>query len=146
MFGETIEVKARIANLAGISGHADQEHLLTWVKSFGKTPKRVFVVHGQDTVCDVFAELITKETGLLATAPYSGDIYDLESNYCIVKGSRERVIKKPRDNRAVSNVFARLVAAGERLLVVIRKLEGHPNKELGKFADQINSLCDKWDQ
>ena len=146
LFGETIEVKARIANLAGISGHADQEHLLTWVKSFGKTPKRVFVVHGQDTVCDVFAELITKETGLLATAPYSGDIYDLESNYCIVKGSRERVIKKPRDNRAVSNVFARLVAAGERLLVVIRKLEGHPNKELGKFADQINSLCDKWDQ
>ncbi len=55
-------------------------------------------------------------------------------------------MKKVKDARVVSNVFARLVAAGERLLAVIRKLEGHPNKELGKFADQINSLCDKWDQ
>ena len=146
LFGETIEVKAKIENLAGISGHADQEHLLQWVKAFGNTPKRVFVVHGQDAVCDTFAELVTKETGVIATAPYSGDIYDLQANICIAKGSRERAVKKVKDARVVSNVFARLVAAGERLLAVIRKLEGHPNKELGKFADQINSLCDKWDQ
>ena len=146
LFGETIEVKAKIENLAGISGHADQEHLLQWVKAFGNTPKRVFVVHGQDAVCDTFAELVTKETGVIATAPYSGDIYDLQANICIAKGSRERAVKKVKDARMVSNVFARLVAAGERLLAVIRKLEGHPNKELGKFADQINSLCDKWDQ
>ena len=45
----------------------------------------------------------------------------------------------------VSNVFARLLAAGERLLAVIHKVEGRPNKELGKFADQINSLADKYD-
>ena len=47
--------------------------------------------------------------------------------------------------KAVSDVFARLVAAGQRLLSVIQKCEGRPNKELGKFADQINSLCDKWE-
>ncbi|MCI8300404.1 MAG: MBL fold metallo-hydrolase [Lachnospiraceae bacterium] len=146
LFGETIEVKARIANLAGISGHADQEHLLQWVKAFGKTPKRVFVVHGQDHVCDEFAELVERETGVRASAPYSGDIYDLAANACVARGSRERAVKKVKDARMVSNVFARLVAAGERLLAVIRKLEGRPNKELGKFADQINSLCDKWDQ
>ena len=146
LFGETIEVHARIANLAGISGHADQEHLLNWVKAFGHSPKRVFVVHGQDSVCDIFADLVAKETGIQTSAPYSGDIYDLKANTCIAKGSRERVVKKKKDSRVVSNVFARLVAAGERLLAVIRKSEGRPNKELGKFADQINSLCDKWDQ
>ena len=104
------------------------------------------MVHGQDSVCDVFADLVARETGIQTSAPYSGDIYDLKANTCIAKGSRERVVKKKRDSRVVSNVFARLVAAGERLLAVIRKSEGRPNKELGKFADQINSLCDKWDQ
>ena len=40
--------------------------------------------------------------------------------------------------------LARLLAAGQRLLEVINKCEGLPNKELAKFADQINALCDKW--
>ncbi len=146
LFGEAIEVHAKIMNLAGISGHADQQHLLEWVKAFGETPKRVFVVHGEDSVCDTFASLVEKETGLTATAPYSGDIYDLETNACLVQGSREKKVQKTKDARAVSNVFARLLAAGERLLAMIRKSEGRPNKELGKFADQINSLCDKWEQ
>ncbi len=145
LFGEAIEVHAQIKNLAGISGHADQQHLLEWIKAFGETPKRVFVVHGEDSVCDAFASLITRETGLEATAPYSGDIYDLETNVCLAQGSRVKKVSKTKESRAVSNVFARLLAAGERLLALIRKSEGRPNKELGKFADQINSLCDKWE-
>lgn len=146
LFGETIEVHARIENLAGISGHADQPHLLEWIKAFEQKPKRVFVVHGDDKVCDHFSQLVQLETGIPAVAPYSGDIYDLLTDTCIQQGSREIVQKKKKDTRMSSNVFARLVAAGERLLSVIRKCEGRPNKELGKFADQINSLCDKWDQ
>ena len=35
-------------------------------------------------------------------------------------------------------------AAGERLLAVIEKSRGMSNKDMAKFADQINSLCDKW--
>ena len=60
------------------------------------------------------------------------------------RGSREAVEKK--STRAVNNIFARLVAAGERLMTVIRKCEGMPNRELGKFADQINELCNKWER
>lgn len=146
LFGETIEVHAKIENLPGISGHADEPHLLEWIKAFGTTPKRVFVVHGDDKVCDHFAQEVEKETGIPAVAPYSGDAYDLLTNTCVAQGSREMTRKEKRDNRAVSNVFARLLAAGERLLAVIKRCEGRPNKELGKFADQINSLCDKWDQ
>lgn len=144
LFGETIDVQARITNLPGISGHADREHLLEWVKAFGHTPKRVFVVHGQDSVCDAFAQTIEKEIGIPAVGPYSGDVYDLAANVCVAQGSRERAVKK-KDTR-VSSIFARLLAAGQRLLAVIQKSEGRPNKELGKFADQINSLCDKWEQ
>ena len=43
-------------------------------------------------------------------------------------------------------MFERLVAAGRRLMTVIRHNEGGANKDLAKFADQINSICDKWDR
>ena len=36
--------------------------------------------------------------------------------------------------------------AGERLIAVIKKCQGMANKDLAKFADQINALCDKWDR
>lgn len=146
LFGETIEVKAHIENLPGISGHADREHLLAWIGAFEQKPKRVFVVHGEDAVTDSFAALVTEKLGIPATAPYSGDAYDLWTNTLIKEGSRALKPKKTKETRAVSNVFARLLGAGERLLSVIRKNEGVANKDLAKFADQVNALCDKWDR
>ena len=60
-------------------------------------------------------------------------------------GSRERKAKKTKEGRTVSTVFTRLLAAAERLLAIVRRSEGRPNKELGKLADQINAMCDKWE-
>ena len=147
LFGETIEVKAHIRNIPGASGHADRAHLLSWLRAFENRPKRVFVVHGDDKVCDEFAEYAEKETGISSVAPYSGDSYDLLTGVLVAAGSREqKPKKKEKDTKASSNVFSRLVAACERLMSVIRRNEGIPNKDLAKFADQINSLCDKWDR
>lgn len=145
LFGETIEVKAHIENLPGISGHADQEHLLAWIGAFEQKPKRVFVVHGEDKVTDSFAALVTEKLGIPAVAPYSGDSYDLMTNAIVKEGTRALKPKKVKEAGAVSNVFARLLAAGQRLLAVIRKNEDGASKDLAKFADQVNALCDKWD-
>ena len=41
LFGETIEVQAKIENLPGISGHADVNQLTKWVSMFDPKPKRV---------------------------------------------------------------------------------------------------------
>ena len=42
LFGEEIEVKAEIAQIGGMSGHADREGLLQWIGSFEpKPPPRV---------------------------------------------------------------------------------------------------------
>ena len=144
LFGETIEVQAKIENLPGISGHADVNQLTKWVSMFDPKPKRVFIVHGEDKVTEQFAAHINEELGLEAYAPFSGDAFDLLTGACVAQGSREAVEKK--STRAVNNIFARLVAAGERLMTVIRKCEGMPNRELGKFADQINELCNKWER
>jgi metallo-beta-lactamase family protein len=147
LFGETIEVKAKIVNLPGISGHADREHLLKWISAFTQKPAQVFVVHGEESAAVSFAELVTKETGIPAYAPYTGDVYDLISGERVAEGERKKAEHKTDRGKAASNtVFERLVAAGARLAAVIQKCKGMANKDLGRFADQINALADKWDK
>lgn len=142
LFGESIEVRAEIARLTGISGHADKKGLLDWIQGFEGKPERVFVVHGEDSVCEAFRQCLQTEYGLKADAPYSGSRYDLKENVCVYKAEPVALRKK---TRGPSDVFARLLAAGQRLLAVVRQNEGIANKDMGRFADQINSLCDKWE-
>lgn len=148
LFGETIDVQARIENLPGISGHADINQLTKWAAAFETKPKKVFVVHGEDKVTEQFAEHLHQELCYDAYAPFSGDTFDLATGMCVKEGSRQLVEKKKEkvNARVANNVFARLLAAGQRLLTVINKCEGMPNKELGRFADQINALCNKWER
>ena len=143
LFGEPIEVRAKVQTLAGLSGHADKNGLLDWVQGFKKRPDRVFVVHGEDSVCSNFVDCLQHEYGYTAYAPYSGTIFDLKKNSFEYEAAPIAIKKK---SKLVSDVFDRLVAAGQRLIAVIHKNEGGANKDLGKFADQINSLCDKWDK
>jgi len=145
LFGEIIQVNAKIAKLSGVSGHADRDGLLKWLQSFAKKPERVFVVHGDDQICEQFTEYIRDRLGYQAVAPYSGTTYDLKENICVVEGRRIPV-DRAQETRKASSAFERLVNAGKRLLVVIQNNKGGTNKDLGKFADQINALCDKWDR
>ncbi|MFI3208918.1 MAG: MBL fold metallo-hydrolase [Eubacteriales bacterium] len=146
LFGETIEVHARIESLKGVSGHADQNGLLYFIKGF-KTPlERVFIVHGEDEVTDTFATLITNTFNYPTFAPYSGGTADLISNTILDEGVKERIYKatKPKDVRALT-AFQRLISAGKYLMLVIMKSEGRSNKDLAKFETQIHQLADKWD-
>ena len=146
LFGETIEVQAEITSLAGISGHADCEGLMKWIGAFEKKPDRVFVVHGEDTVTDVFAARIKDELGIDAVAPYTGAEYDLLTNECIQAPEPVRVTPKKAMQRKAATVFERLLNAGRRLMLVIRHNEGGTNKDLTRFTNEINNLCDKWDR
>ena len=148
LFGETIDVQAEICQLTGLSGHADREGLLAWVNAFSPKPKRVFVIHGEDEVENIFAQTLT-EQGFTACAPYNGEQWAIgaEGAVCLQEGSRVRLEHKPSEGASrAATVFQRLVSAGKRLLRVIEHNEGGANKDLAKFADQINALCDKWDR
>ena len=142
LFNETIEVKANIMQMRGLSGHADKDGLLEWVKAFKEKPRKVFVVHGESAVCDSFVECLMAEHGIKAYAPYSGTVFDLTS------GKLEyEAIPVPLKKKAApvqNGVFARLLAAAQRLMALVQKSDGLANKDMAKFADQINSLCDKW--
>ena len=146
LFGETIEVQAEIRKLSGISGHADKNGLLEWVNHFTPKPQKVFVVHGEDLVCESFVKCLKEEHGLDAEAPFSGAIYDL-ANACWEKEGIKVYVKSEKPvERHRSDVYARLVEAGKRLMLVITHNEGGTNKDLTKFMNQIHALCDKWDR
>lgn len=147
LFGETVEVNARIESLKGISGHADMNGLLRWLSGFEKAPEHVFVVHGEDTVTDDFARTVTERFGCPAFAPYSGGCVDLATGEILSAGIREpkKTAEKPAAAKKHS-IFARVVAAAKRLLEVVYKNEGLANKELVKFESQIQNLADKWDR
>lgn len=148
LFGETVSVGAEIRQMPGISGHADVNGLLTWIRAFKEKPTKVFVTHGDDEVTEIFARRLQEELGLDSMAPFSGTVYDLANNTCIYEAQGIKITKasvSPKASRA-ARAFQKLVAMGQRLMSVIRKNEGMPNKDLERFSRDIQSLCDKWDR
>lgn len=143
MFGEEIQVNAKIKFLEGISGHADKNGLINWLKTFSKKPDTVFVNHGEEKSCDDFTECLRNEYDYNALAPYSGTCYDLMTGKVIVQTYGIRKERK-RPTKRARTVFARLVEAAERLLAVARGCEGMANKDLAKFAEEIDRLSEKW--
>ena len=147
LFGEEIEVRARIERFQGISGHADQHGLLRWIQHFEQKPKAVFIVHGNDEVCTSFAELVQQTIHRPTAAPYNGAAYDLLTDTWIDEGNKQKkkAAEKARDPRATA-AFERLLTASQRLQEVIRHNRDGANKDLARLTDQINALCEKWDR
>lgn len=153
LFGETVAVNAEIAQMSGMSGHADHDGLRRWIDHFEPKPAYVFVNHGDDEVAAGFAKELSLE-GYAAEAPFPGGCYELAGGRvtCLARGNTERIAPRA-DQPAVSYktqrasaAFERLLNMGKRLLVVIEHNRGGANKDLARFANQIASLCDKWDR
>ena len=148
LFGEPVYVAAHICQMPGISGHADVNGLIDWVKAFREKPRKVFVTHGEDTVTEIFAGRLKEELGLDTMAPFSGTVYDLVADVCEYEAKGIKIVKasvSPRTAKAW-RAFEKLLGLGHRLLTVIRKNEGTPNKDLERFSREIQALCDKWDR
>ena len=149
LFGEPVHVAAHINRMPGISGHADVNGLLDWAKAFAEVrPKKVFVTHGDDAVTEIFAKRLNEELGYDTMAPFSGTVYDLAENVCIYEAEGIKIQKasvSPKASRA-ARAFEKLLSLGYRLLSVIKKNEGIPNKDLERFSRDVQSLCDKWDR
>ena len=144
LFGEDVYVRARIATLPGLSGHADRLGLLEWIEGFKEKPRMVFVVHGEDEVADMFANTLSEECDLRAYAPYSGTRYDLAAGKFIE--IKEGIpITKATVGRRVSNAFTKLKMTGRQVLEFINnKCEGLPNKDLEKFTRDLETLIEKY--
>jgi len=146
LFGEEIAVRCDVHNFRSMSSHADREELLKWIGAYKKKPECVFIVHGEEETCKSFA-LRLIEHDYKAIAPKYSSVYDLISYEPIFEG--RDILRRSdleRQDRRDSPVFQRLMLAGLRLVEVISRNKGGANKDLAKFADQIDSLSNKWDR
>ena len=138
LFGEEITVCAQIVNFRGLSAHADRDGLLHWISAYYPKPREVFVVHGEATVTETYAATL-RDRGFSAHAANQREVYDLLAGRMLEPGT----LPEPR-KAAASPAFRRLEDAGARLMEVIAANRGGANKDLGKFADQIRALIEKW--
>jgi len=147
LFGEDIVVRAQIKSLKGTSGHADQAGLISWLESFEKKPRTVFLNHGNEESIAVLSDEL-KERGYAVEAPYSGTEYDLAKGIMTAYTEKKRVtaadVAKARSRKNI--VHRDLVSGAEALLALAKRCESRPNKENAKFAAQIRALMDKWER
>ncbi|MCL2226245.1 MAG: MBL fold metallo-hydrolase [Oscillospiraceae bacterium] len=146
LFGEEIAIQCRIHNFRNMSSHADREGLLKWIGAFEPKPEKVFVVHGERDICKSFTARLIGE-GYNAIAPKYTSIHELLTGETVFEG-RDLLYRddpKPAGARE-SAVYQRLLLAGTRLIEVITRNRGGTNKDLAKFADQIDALAKKWDR
>ena len=61
IFGEPYTVKAEIATIGGLSGHAGQDLLVNYATSVKKTAKKVFLVHGEEKSAGALTEKLTEK-------------------------------------------------------------------------------------
>lgn len=77
ILGEEIAVKASIHFIPGLSAHADRDQLLEWASNF-KSPRLVFLTHGEPEAIYPFKKLLEERLGFNVAVPRKYQIYQLE--------------------------------------------------------------------
>ena len=67
--GREFNVRAKIAQIYGFSGHADHDGLMRWITHFKSPPKRVFLTHGEEQVALKLAAEIREKLGYETRVP-----------------------------------------------------------------------------
>ena len=78
VMGQTLQVKAQIHTLGGFSAHGDQRDLRYWLRSFGHSPKRIFIVHADEEIAIGFGTNIKSELGVDVDIPKLNEEFDLK--------------------------------------------------------------------
>ena len=77
IFGEPMRLRAEVEELPALSGHADRDEMLAWLKPIANGLKKVFLVHGEAGQQTAFAKAIHSAYGLEVVAPERGANFEL---------------------------------------------------------------------
>lgn len=78
MHGRDVPVRAHIAEISGLSGHAGRSELLRWVNDL-PAPRRVFMTHGELEAATSLAEALREKHGWNVHIPKLGESITLET-------------------------------------------------------------------
>ncbi len=112
LFGEKVQVNAKIYNLEGFSGHADKNGLLAWLKGFQKEPKHIFLVHGEPEAKEAFAETVENELGYHPIVVRGNSEYVLEKDEMV---SMDQAMKEEVDEEMLNGLRTNLFDIHRRI-------------------------------
>lgn len=75
--GGYIPVRAEVKNLDMLSGHADADEILRWLRGFKAPPRMTFVTHGEPAASDTLRHRIEEELGWRCMVPEHGQKVEL---------------------------------------------------------------------
>jgi metallo-beta-lactamase family protein len=67
--GESVVVRAEVAQLQSASAHADADELIAWLRQLPAAPRQVFVTHGEPLASDALRQRIQADLGWQASVP-----------------------------------------------------------------------------
>lgn len=76
--GKEIPINAQIEMIDGFSGHADYNEMLAWLMPFNKSPKKTFMVHGEEDASQSMAEKIRQTYNWNVQIPQFGESFELD--------------------------------------------------------------------
>lgn len=79
IFDDLIPLRAEVAALGELSGHADQSELLKWIEPVAPKLKGVFLVHGEPSAQDELAKILRERLGLTVNCPERGEAFNLSN-------------------------------------------------------------------
>jgi predicted metal-dependent RNase len=66
---EVTNIRLTPHTIEGFSGHSDRKQLLNYVRKMRPTPRRVFMVHGEESKCQNMARSISRFRGMRGYSP-----------------------------------------------------------------------------
>jgi metallo-beta-lactamase family protein len=69
ILGQHYPVRSSVAQIHGFSAHADRDDLFRWLSAVKRSPKHVFVTHGEPEVARRFSALLRRRTGWSVSVP-----------------------------------------------------------------------------
>jgi metallo-beta-lactamase family protein len=77
LHGAWVPVNAEVSHLDGLSGHADADGLMQWLRSLSRAPEQVFVIHGEPAASDALRSRIQHELGWQVRVPQHGETVEI---------------------------------------------------------------------
>jgi metallo-beta-lactamase family protein len=75
--GAYVPIRAEVATIGALSGHADRDELLAWIGRLPTAPRRVFVTHGEPVAADALRQAIEERHRWPCSVPEYRDAIDL---------------------------------------------------------------------
>lgn len=145
---ERICVNAEIYFLEGFSAHADKNDLLKWLSGFKESPKKIFLVHGEENSKQIFAQTVKNILGYNCTVVEDVSEYNLDdeelTHFDAVKNhiDTKKQLLKIKDN--LENMYDELnTLLYDSNLIIDEKFPPEKINEISNITSELEKSCTK---